>query len=159
MTYVLFVNSLKRGLLCGTSYTVGTHLSQTPFQHETFWAMTVYGFITFPIIFYNFKYTRGLQRTFNRPAIINECVLWPLNTLPLLYFTKHVAERSRGNTYDGLQQYVTDVVPVTFYSAMFWVPFTSLQYKFPLQRFAPIRFPAGFTYNTMLTIYQNKNTI
>lgn len=155
----MIINCLQRGLLCASSYSIGTVLTSSPLHQENLIAMSVYGALTFPVIFYNFKFTRRLPLPSWLAATINECVLWPLNTLPVLYALKHVAEEQKGVPYDGLLDYQTNVLPVTIYSAVFWVPFTTLQYKYPLHRFAPVRFTAGFLYNIVLSITQNKNTL
>lgn len=117
----------------------------------------LYGFITYPIILFNFRFVKStfipyIQKTtffkqapFFQGACMNELVLWPLNTYPFLcIFT--TAKYS-------------DIIPVTLYSSLFWVPFSFFQAKYStLSFFAPIRLSGNFIYYVLLFKFCDKQS-
>lgn len=152
-------SSLGRGIVCASSYSVPAWLEGS-FDIQKCGATGLYGFMTFPIIICNYRYTYQLlhkKMSMSRwsASVVNELVLWPVNTLPLLYVTQGLVCAEQ-NLADAWREYVADVIPISVSSALFWVPFTALQYRVGLYRFAPYRFSAGFLYNTCLMSYMNR---
>lgn len=113
----------------------------------------LYGFITYPIILYNFRFVKNTfipyiqQTTLNKfpyfqGACINELILWPLNTYPILCLLTPAK--------------YNDILPVTAYSSMFWIPFSCLQAKYTsITFFAPIRLCGNFIYYVFLFKFCN----
>lgn len=150
--------SINRGILCTACYTFGNFWhAEESFSSTRAATFFVYGLCTYPILFCNYRFTseilyRQLKYSKFAAATVNEVCLWPITALPALF----IAQNFGGPNFcvqRSMQQYSENVVYITCSSAVFWVPFTMYQYKFPLQKFASIRLSASLLYNTILNIY------
>lgn len=152
----MLLNCFLRGNICASCQVILDICKENQISVGKSMWMFLYGFSTFPIIFHNYKFC--LQRIclpwqkFTSQLIvsstINECILWPINVLPILYICKNKLDLNYAFT-----EYKEKVVPITLSSAIFWIPFTSFQMKYPISTFAPMRFSAGIVYNSILLNY------